>query len=622
MCGPPVCVFDGPAGTLNRQPICSARVRTIARIDSMHRLLRFPLAARCLHALVSAGLLILLWFVLCSGAWAQSQTARRVAFVVGNAAYQNETRLTNPHNDASLLARTLRDDLRFDEVIERRDLTRRQMVDLVREVRQKGSGADAIFVYFSGHGMQGPNGNYLIPVDARIDNEDHLSSEGINARDIVEALRTASPRVAVLVLDACRDSPYSRRTRSAAKGLSRMNVSGGNLLVAYATDAGTTADDGAPGNSPYARALAQHLRQTNQPLLAQFDAVRRATLQFTGNRQSPTREGDLEVSVHLTNPFGAVTPANRDQIEDEAWALCRGAATGVPCEDYLSGWPQGRYVALARTRLRELQALARPPAAQPAPAPAAAPVPAPAVATGRSPGEVFKDCDVCPEMVVIPGGSFMMGSPVSELRRFAHEGPQRRVAVGSFLLGRTEVTQGQWRAVMGSNPSNFSKCGDDCPVENVSWNDAQAYVKKLSERSGKAYRLPSEAEWEYAARANSTTRWSFGDDASRLDDHAWFRENSAVKSHPVAGKQANGFGLFDMHGNVWEWVQDCYDEKAYAGQAPNDGRAYEVAGCSTRVMRGGSWRSYPHGVRSAERHRFTPDLRNVDIGVRLARMLP
>ncbi len=180
-------------------------------------------------------------------------------------------------------------------------------MDLVVEIGRRAMGADAVFVYFSGHGMQGPEGNYLIPVDARISEGDHVRREGVNAHDIVTVLRAANPRVALLVLDACRDSPYSRRTRSVAKGLSRMNVSG-NLLVAYATVEGSTADDGNVGNSPYALALAQHLKDGTLSVLAQFDAVRRTTLQLTGGRQSPTREGDLEVSVYLSGPTGPVRP--------------------------------------------------------------------------------------------------------------------------------------------------------------------------------------------------------------------------------------------------------------------------------------------------------------------------
>ena len=205
---------------------------------------------------------------------------------------------------------------------------------------------------------------------------------------------------------------------------------------------------------------------------------------------------------------------------------------------------------------------------------------------------------------------------------FADEKPVRSVSVAAYLLGKTEVTQGQWQAVMGSNPSQFKECGAECPVDAVSWNEAQDYVKKLSQRSGKTYRLPSEAEWEYAARAGSATRWSFGDAEGQLGDHAWFSANSGDKTRPVAGKRPNAFGLYDMHGNVREWVQDCYDEKAYAGKAPSDGRAHEVAGCSSRVVRGGSWVNLPGRLRSACRFRFSPGLRSDFLGFRLARMLP
>lgn len=296
---------------------------------------------------------LLLMVLLTTQALAQATSPRRVAFLIGNAAYQNESRLANPHNDVALLARTFRQDLKFDEVLEYRDLTRRELVELVRAVRLKASGADAVFVYYSGHGMQGPHGNYLIPVDARIQNEDHVASEGVNARDFVEALRSAAPRVAVLVLDACRDSPYTRRTRSAVRGLSRMQVSDGNLLVAYATVEGTTADDGTTGNSPYAQALAQHLRQTELPLLAKFDAVRRTTMELTSSRQRPTREGDLEVGVYLTSPSATLSATVRQGFEDASWALCLNSRTALPCREYLKAWPGGRFAPLARTRIAD-----------------------------------------------------------------------------------------------------------------------------------------------------------------------------------------------------------------------------------------------------------------------------
>ena len=228
------------------------------------------------------------------------------------------------------------------------------------------------------------------------------------------------------------------------------------------------------------------------------------------------------------------------------------------------------------------------------------------------PGPTIKDCADCPEMVVIPAGSFDMGS-----NEYPDERPVHRVNVPSFLIGKAEVTQGQWRAVMGSNPSSFSSCGDDCPAEVVSWNDAQEFAQRLSQKTGKRYRLPSEAEWEYAARAGSSTKWSFGDSEYQLGDYAWFFGNSQFKTQRVAQKRSNAFGLFDMHGNVWEWVQDCWHGD-YTG-APTDGSAW-TTGCSSisRVLRGGSWSSSPAILRSAFRDRNAPGNRNGGSGLRLA----
>jgi len=257
-----------------------------------------PLRTRL--ALLGAGLLLL---VALAALPAKAQgTRQRIAYVIGNAAYVNETPLVNPHNDTRLIAGVLRNELRFDQVIERRDLTRAQMFDLVSDIRRRARGADAVFVYYSGHGMRGAGGNYLVPVDARISEEEHLRRDAVPAADLVSALQDTDARVAILVLDACRDNPYSRRTRSAAKGLARMNVTGGNILVAYATGDGLTADDGSGANSPYAKALAEQLRDTGRPVLAQFDRVRRTTMSLTQNKQNPTREGDLESDVFLLTP--------------------------------------------------------------------------------------------------------------------------------------------------------------------------------------------------------------------------------------------------------------------------------------------------------------------------------
>ena len=231
-----------------------------------------------------------------------------------------------------------------------------------------------------------------------------------------------------------------------------------------------------------------------------------------------------------------------------------------------------------------------------------------------------------PEMVVIPAGSFLMGSKSAFLfgsdGKNPEEKPQHLVKVPSFLMGKTEVTQGQWKSVMGSNPSSFKECGDNCPVENVSWNDAQEFIQKLNQLTGQNYRLPSEAEWEYVARAGTITEWSFGNDEFKAGNYAWHSGNGASQTHGVGQKIPNAFGLYDMHGNVWEWVEDCWHD-TYS-DAPNGGSAW-TTGCSDksrRVLRGGSWDNDPEFLRSAYRIKGYPGSRDFSNGFRLASALP
>jgi formylglycine-generating enzyme required for sulfatase activity len=210
------------------------------------------------------------------------------------------------------------------------------------------------------------------------------------------------------------------------------------------------------------------------------------------------------------------------------------------------------------------------------------------------------------EFVLIPAGKFMMGSNAS-----ADEKPIHEVMIAApFYLGKYQVTQGEWTAVMGSNPSHFK--GDDrLPVETVSWDDCQEFIAKLNARKdGYAYRLPSEAEWEYACRAGTT-----GEYAGELNEMAWYGQNSDSKTHRVGEKNANAWGLHDMHGNVWEWCQDEWHEN-YAG-APTDGRAWVTGSDNYRVLRGGSWNDLAYDCRSAYRIYLTPVDRGNDDGFRL-----
>ena len=211
-------------------------------------------------------------------------------------------------------------------------------------------------------------------------------------------------------------------------------------------------------------------------------------------------------------------------------------------------------------------------------------------------------CAECPEMVEIPAGSFSMGSPDSEPGRSPDESPTRRVTIAKFSLAKTEVTQGQWRAVMGSNPSTFKKCGDKCPVESVSWADAQSYIQRLNKQTGRRYRLPSEAEWEYAARAGSTAAYPWGNGIGlNYANCAGCRSLWDGKStSPIGQFQANRFGLVDMIGNVSEWVQDCYEMMAYSGPSTGN-RALESLNCPDRVVRGGAWNTSAADARAAFR---------------------
>jgi len=276
-------------------------------------------------------------------------------------------------------------------------------------------------------------------------------------------------------------------------------------------------------------------------------------------------------------------------------------------------------------------------------------------------GNIFHDCPSCPEMVIIPSGSFDMGSPSSERGRSSDEGPVHKVNVAAFALGKTEITRGQFATFANKTKYNAGdKCStleggkvgerngdwrklrygqeDNYPIGCVNWSDAKAYAEWLSRKTGKQYRLPTEAEWEYAARGKTTTSRYWGDNPDKacayanaadstaqaqiLGASSWTVDNCSdgfAYTAPVGSFKANAFGLNDMLGNAWEWTEDSYHD-SYK-DAPTDGSAWQ-GDDAKRVLRGGSWNNAPRNVRAAVRNSYKPALRYSFFGFRLARMLP
>ena len=228
------------------------------------------------------------------------------------------------------------------------------------------------------------------------------------------------------------------------------------------------------------------------------------------------------------------------------------------------------------------------------------------------------------KLVLIPRGTFMMGSPESEQGRKEDENQHEVTISKDYYLGVYEVTQAQYEKVMDKNPSHFQGAivgneNADLPVENVSWDDAVEFCKKLSElpdekKVGRVYRLPTEAEWEYSCRAGSKTAYSFDDEEGLLSEYGWFRRNSSDRTHTVGLLEPNAWGLYDMHGNVWEWCSDWYEE--YPKGAVSDPTGAKEG--SLRVDRGGSWRYEAAVCRSAIRLRVNPSFRDDRSGFRVA----
>ena len=608
--------------------------------------------------------------------------AGRVALVIGNSAYKHVPALPNPPKDAADVgaaferlgyAVTRLEDAGYDEL-------RRGLLAFEEEAAR----SEIAVVFYAGHGIEMGGENYLVPVDARLERDRAVKHEAMGLHQVIASVEGAST-LGMVILDACRDNPFAVRSsgmkRSVRRGLARVKDADlpGTTIVAYAAKEGTTADDGKRGgNSPYTKALLKYLEEPGLEVGRLFRKVRAEVLRERGD-QEPVRYGELppedvylaSAAAPIPTPGGTGTagggaattlPPTPEAVEkglgldlEQRRLVQMGLAAaghdpghadglfGSGTRGALESWQRARGLEatgyLTREQGEVLAALGRE-----------------AAVKGRvgPPGTKLRDCPQCPELVVVPEGTYRRGSPESESGRDDDEGPVRRVTIGYRLaVGVKEVTRGEfarfvsetgrsmgdscwvwdgeWKERSGRNwkSPGYSQT-DEHPVVCVSWDDAKAYVRWLTGKTGESYRLPSEAEWEYVARAGTETAryWGEGESgqcryANGADEtYGWseaFCDDGHASTAPVGSFAPNGYKLHDVLGNVWEWTEDCWNE-SYTG-APSDGSAWESGDCSRRVLRGGSWLDEPRDLRSALRFRSPTGIRYNDLGFRVARTL-
>ena len=348
-----------------------------------------------------------------------AHAATRMALLIGNNDYASERKLGNPVNDANMLGGVLKNELGFSDVTvlpNRRAPEIDAALDAFVQRARNAKDLDTLVFYFSGHGIKSKeNVNFMLGIEARTGHPDSkgLKWEGVAVDEVRDKFKDLGARVALVILDACRDGPGGKK--SGSKGWAKID-GGENLLIAFATEQGMVADDGAGKIGPYAQALANAWRRSDLPILKQFDDVKTEVLRVTGG-QKPWREGNLATDVYL---LPEKAPKALD-LEPSAWALCEKALSELPCTEYLQDFPLGPRSKQARTKLADLKT---------ASVTASTPVP---TSAPPAPPRVLKDCDICPELVVIPAGSFLMGDYKSFYREVK---PAHTVTLAGFLLGK------------------------------------------------------------------------------------------------------------------------------------------------------------------------------------------
>jgi formylglycine-generating enzyme required for sulfatase activity len=518
---------------------------------------------------------------------ALSQQPARVALLIGNANYPDaSTPLSTTIRDARTLADEFRRtefDVDLKENVGREDM-QRAIDAFIGKIRP---GMVALF-YFSGYGIQVARQTYLIPVNAQVWTEAEVRRDGISLDALLAEMQRKGAKVKIVIIDASRRNPFERRFRASAAGLAALDAPDGTLAM-YSAAPGKVINEGSGPNSLFVGELIKELRVPNLTAEEVFNRARIGVSRASNNEQVPWVASSLVDEFYFGSP--------------------RPVANAPPAAPAPAPTPQ------------------RTPAPQPAPA--AAPAPAPTVtatapsataATAAKAGDVFRDCQGCVDMMVVPAGTFDMGSNTE------YENPPHRVTIPKpFAIGRNEVTFDQWDACVADGgckhrPDDREWGRGDRPVINVSWLDAKQFVAWLSQKTGQTYRLPSEAEWEYAARGGTNSPYWWGRDVgSRQANCRECNTGSSQQTAAVGSYKANPFGLQDTAGNAAEWVEDCWNDN-YRG-APQNGSPWVTGQCRLRVLRGGAFDSAAKYLRSTARFRYDSDVRYSANGFRVVREL-
>jgi len=555
----------------------------------------------------------------------------KTALVIGNSNYSGKlSKLQNPTNDAKDIKNAL-EDLNF-EVVYTTDADQAKMDQKIREFTHKLESKKGIALfYFAGHGLEVDKKNYLVPLNANVSDKYKVKYQTIAVNEIVDRMQNSGTRLNMLILDACRNDPFHR----GGGGLATPQTAKGTL-IAYATDPGGVAQDNPnEKNGLYTKYLLKALKAGDLNHADFFRKVKNDVYQASNGEQFPyvndgtigefyfkinsdelksTNKRKSYPKENSTFSFDNISPSTFSLTIDPTPYDAKVQITNIKSK-YHDGikLKKGNYnIKVSKSGYITKQGnidlksditipivLDKEQVVYKETKPQISKIP------------IDKDTYIQPAMIKIKSGSFMMGSDDGD----SDEKPVHKVTIpNDFYIGKYEVTFKEYDKFCEdtgrSKPKDRGWGRGDHPVINVSWNDAKAYAKWLSKKTGKNYRLPTESEWEYVARAGTTTKYSFGNSSSDLNSYAWYDKNSYDKgsSHPdygthnVGTKQPNPWGVYDMHGNVWEWCEDWYIDNY--NSTPRDGTAYNNKK-DYKVLRGGSWDFNAGGLRSAYRVRGT-----------------